>query len=273
MAEAQTIRYNLRDRGRQHTGQPRDYDIPAIVRAINCDSTQERVGLRGMVGYYGHWPRLAFGITGAEGGLDSGKAVHIEPAVCTAHLRAFDDGTIEHRTEFLDTATGAIAARLHASRIGGFSSAIDPRGPAFHGFDYVNDPNYSANRPYALDSATWGEQSLEDIIAAEQAEQQRALLRLLEIKEANEQVMLDAARRLEIEVDDLTARIEKLQRERDAGLLLVDSARVATAEMERDIAAFRAAKLPPLKDPLTRGRAMPPDPLISTIEQHFLRGR
>ena len=261
------IRYNLRDRDRSHTGIPRNYDIPGLVRAINCDSTQERIAKRGMVGFYGHWPRLKFGMSPAEGGLDSGRAVSVEPAVVTTHLRAFEDGTVEHNTEFLDTTTGQIARRMSDARVGGFSSAIDAAKPEFYGFDYVNDPNYSTNRPYALDSATWGELTLDDVIAQEIDDNNRMLLRLIAIQEANGKVAMDENQRLAIENEELIARIERLERDLSAGRALMDSARVATDRMLGDIDGFRSAGLPPLD----RSGKNAPKPRRDPIVDGFLR--
>jgi hypothetical protein len=152
------IRYNLTERGRTYRGKPRNFDIPSIVAAINSGPCQEKVKHRDMLGYYGHWPRVKFGMNPAEGGVVDGKAVRVEPAIVTTHLKAFDDGTIEHRAEFLDNDAGKLAYNLYKSKAGGFSSAIDEfkrNGPEFYGFDYVLEPNYSTNRGYevALDSA------------------------------------------------------------------------------------------------------------------------
>lgn len=152
------IRYNLTDRGRTYRGKPRNFDIPRIVAAINSGPCQEKVKHRDMLGYYGHWPRVKFGMNPAEGGVVDGKAVRVEPAIVTTYLKALDDGTIEHQEEFLDNDAGKLAYNLYKSKAGGFSSAIDEykrNGPEFYGFDYVLEPNYSTNRGYdiSLDSA------------------------------------------------------------------------------------------------------------------------
>lgn len=152
------IRYNLAERGRTYRGKPRNFDIPRIVAAINSGACQEKVKHRDMLGYYGHWPRVKFGMNPAEGGVVDGKAVRVEPAIVTTYLKALDDGTIEHQEEFLDNDAGRLAYNLYKSKTGGFSSAIDEyqrNGPEFYGFDYVLEPNYSTNRGYdiALDSA------------------------------------------------------------------------------------------------------------------------
>lgn len=156
--QTEIIRYNLTDRGRTYRGKPRDFDIPRIVAAINSGPCQEKVKHRDMLGYYGHWPRVKFGMNPAEGGVVDGKAVRVEPAIVTTYLKALDDGTIEHQEEFLDNDAGKLAWNLYKSKAGGFSSAIDEykrTGPEFYGFDYVLEPNYSTNRGYdiALDSA------------------------------------------------------------------------------------------------------------------------
>lgn len=151
------IRYNLADRGRKHRGPERHFDTAVAARLINSGIVQEKVKHGDMLGYFGHWPRVQFGLNPAEGGIVQGKAVSVEPALRTVSLVAFPDGWVEHEAEFLDNANGKIAARLFASKAGGFSSAI--RAPEiggkaiateFHGFDYVLEPNYSSNRGYGL---------------------------------------------------------------------------------------------------------------------------
>lgn len=154
------ITYNVNDRGRQHTGQERHFDSVALAQLVNSPAVQEKVRLRDMRGYFGHWPRRAFGIEPGEGGVINGKVVRLEPALITTTLRARPDGTIEHEAEFLDTPHGRTAKRLFGSRAGGFSSAIAAREYAgkdipigFYGFDYVTEPNYAHNRGYRMDSA------------------------------------------------------------------------------------------------------------------------
>jgi hypothetical protein len=152
------IRYNLRERGRKHRGQPRNFDTARAADIINSAEVQERVRNRDMTGYYGHWPRVMFGMQPVEGGVVQGKVVSLEHALVTTTLRADKDGNIEHEAEFLDTGMGKIAERLFESKAGGFSSAIDTRKVngvdipiMFHGFDYVIEPNFTTNRGYALD--------------------------------------------------------------------------------------------------------------------------
>lgn len=154
------IRFNVKDRGRRFRGQDRNFDTVAMAKLINSGEVQEKVKHGDMLGYYGHWARVKFGLDVGEGGLVKGKQIQIEPAIRTISLKAYDDGTIEHETEFLDTAPGRLAARLYNSKAGGFSSAINAprRGSmqvpqSFHGFDYVLEPNFTGNRGYALDSA------------------------------------------------------------------------------------------------------------------------
>lgn len=156
--ETPIIRYNLRERGRQFTGQPRNFNVRAVCDAINSPATQEVVALRTMFGYYGHGPRIRFGLDAVEGGIHAGKYIPVEPAFITTHLKADYDGNVEHRAEFLDTESGRIAEKLWNNKVGGFSSAIDTARPAFHGLDFVLAPNYAANsyRGVALDDAGEG---------------------------------------------------------------------------------------------------------------------
>lgn len=172
--ETPVIRYNLKDRGRQHTGQRRNFNVRAIADAINSAATQETVASRGMLGYYGHAPRVRYGLNPVEGGFEAGKYKVVQPAIVTTMLRADYDGNVEHRAEFLDTEDGALAAKLWGSKVGGFSSAIDEGKPAFYGFDYVTQPNYLGNsfRGAALDSAdtSGGLITYDSLYAMEQVE-------------------------------------------------------------------------------------------------------
>jgi len=169
------ITYNVNDRGRRFRGVDRNLDNPALARLINGGEIQERVKKGDMIGYYGHWPRVKFGMNPTEGGIVDGKQVALEPAIRTTLLRAKADGTIEHESEFLDTPSGKLAERLFKSKAGGFSSAIDSKRCgdismpfAFYGFDYVLEPNYSTNRGYevALDSVN-GERNFALLDSAE----------------------------------------------------------------------------------------------------------
>ena len=151
------IKFNLADRMRKHRGQERNFDLDAAVRLINGGPVQERVKHGDMVGYYGHWPRVKFGLDPEEGGFLEGKQISLEPAVRTVHLKAFPDGTVEHEQEFLDTASGKVAERVYGSNAYGFSSAMDSRRlggktvpTGFFGFDFVREPNYTQNRGYAM---------------------------------------------------------------------------------------------------------------------------
>lgn len=205
------IRYNLKERGRQYRGVERDFDIPAIVAAINSPACQERVKTRGMLGFLGHWVRIRFGLEPSEGGIAQGKAQAIEPAIVTTYLKAYPNGDIEHKTEFLNTKTGRIAARMFDSKVGGFSSAIDENNPTFYGFDWVNDPNYSTNRGYgiALDSAST--MSIGDLMAAEMQDQAEAMDILLRASEYREKLALDSASALRIENEQIYSMMLEMQ--------------------------------------------------------------
>lgn len=163
------ITYSLKDRGRVASGIPRQYkSIDAIVRAINSAECQERVKNRDMLGYWGHYPRQRFGMIPIEGGWVDGKAVRVEPAFVTVELSATKDGQVTHRAEFLPTETGELVAKLNEGRVGGFSTAIDEStSPVlFAGLDYVGMPNFTANRPYTLDSGVEGDSEYLAMVAA-----------------------------------------------------------------------------------------------------------
>lgn len=171
-----TITFNVTERGRKFRGQERNFDTAVLAQLINSAEVQEKVSHGDMVGYLGHWPRIKFGMNPSEGGIVDGKAVALEPAIRTVRIKAYPDGTIEHEAEFLDTAPGKMAARMHASKTGGFSSAIDTRRIAdkqsptgFYGFDYVLEPNYTHNRGYALAlDGVFDDESVFDAISEQQ---------------------------------------------------------------------------------------------------------
>lgn len=201
------ITYNLKERGRKYRGKDRHFNIKSIIDAINGGDCQERVTHRGMVGFYGHWPRLRFGMEPAEGGVAEGKAQAVEPALVTTFLKGYPDGTIEHKAEFLDTGAGILAAKLHQNRTGGFSSAIDEREPRLFGFDYVIDPNYTTNRGYALDST--GDLTLDDVAAIEYTEQISGYLALLDSAANNYDAVLQSVDRLQAENEELMSMLSK----------------------------------------------------------------
>jgi len=254
MQQPGIIKYNLRDRGRQYRGTERNYDIPSIVDSINSGPTQERVKTRAMLGYFGHWPRMRFGLEPPEGGVVDGAAHAIEPAVVTTHLAALDDGTVEHKTEFLDNATGNIVARMFANRVGGFSTAMDVSKPELYGFDWVNDPNYSTNRGYDLlcDSVTAGQVTLDQVMAEEQAQQQSMIERLVATLEANNRIALDRCESLERTVEELMAMVEQAKGERPRGgsSLVTDSTIDRAHALEQEVAAFQSAELPRAHNPV-----------------------
>jgi len=258
MQQPSVIKYNLHDRGRQYRGTERNYNVKAIVDSINGGPTQERVKTRGMLGYFGHWPRLRFGMEPPEGGVVDGQAQAIEPAVVTTHLAAFDDGTVEHKTEFLDNTTGNIVAKMYANRVGGFSSAIDVRKPELFGFDWVNDPNYSTNRGYDLlcDSVVAGEVTLDQVFAEEQAQQQSMIERLVATLEANNRIALDRCESLERTVEELMEMVERAKGERPRGLgdLVTDGVIDRAHALESEVAAFKDADLPMVHDPVASAK-------------------
>lgn len=213
MMETDVITFNLKERGRQFTGKTRKFDIRKIADAINSPRTQERVRNRDILGFYGHWPRIKFGLNPREGGMHNGRATLVEPAIVTTFLEADYDGNIRHREEFLSTDPGKAAERLHMGRTGGFSSAIDERVPEFYGFDYVYDPNFTANRGYSLDSAS--DLTPEELDAAIQEEQLRGLI-----------MLLDSA---DTRMDVASTTIEQLQAENIELLSMLSSSKAAPA--------------------------------------------
>lgn len=250
------IRYNLKERGRQFRGVERNFDIPAIVAAINSPECQEIVKTRAMLGYLGHWVRIRFGLEPPEGGIAQGKAQAVEPAIVTTYLKAYPNGDIEHKTEFLDNDTGRIASRMYANKVGGFSSAIDENKPRFYGFDWVNEPNYSTNRGYslALDSVSSGEMTLDDVLAAELQDRTIAMATLLERSEYREQLALDSAAALRVENEQLMSLL--MEYDQKAKAPAIPEGGEDMQRMLRDKAAFDSAMTLPrmVVDPTTEDK-------------------
>lgn len=208
------IRFSLKDRGRKHTGQPRNFNVKALFDHINGDACQEIVASRGMIGYYGHWPRIRFGMMPSEGVMDGGKYVPLEPAFVTTHLKVNMDGIVEHQAEFADTASGQLAAKLFDGMIGGFSSAIDENKPRFCGFDYVYQPNFLGNsfRGVALDDAMGGNignLTYDDVLSAEQEEHTRSMIALLDSINSERNASNAVIERLQLENEQYLSMLSR----------------------------------------------------------------
>lgn len=170
--------FNLFQEGRTYTGHHRNYILENAINVCYAPETREKIRLREALGYLGHGRReLARKLTLSEVEaikLPDGSAVITEnvPANVTTQFEVHKDGLVEHTQEILETAPGKIVAGLNSSRVGGFSWAcggFDGGGGGktkitdFHGFDYVMNPGFAANRGYILESAD-SEHILESII-------------------------------------------------------------------------------------------------------------
>lgn len=214
------ITYNVHDRGRKARGVDRHFDCAALARLINGPSVQEQVKHGDMLGYFGHWPRVKFGMQTQEGGILDGKVITLPTAIRTVHLSADEEGNITHQAEFLDTNEGRLAASLYDSSTGGFSSAMDavprtsPSIPsAFYGFDFVLEPNYTTNRGHkAVLDAVGGEAGEEereemfallDAVAAESS----IALQMFDSLHAQHMLVLETLERVTAENDELVGMI------------------------------------------------------------------
>lgn len=249
------ITFNVKNRGRQHRGQPRNFDCVALAAVINSPATQERVRKRDLHGYLGHWPRLVFGLEPGEGGIYKGKQVNLEPAVVTTMLRADDAGNVSHEAEFLDNPTGRIARRQWDNRVGGFSSAINVHAAddgrdiplSFHGFDYVKEPNFSTNRGWALDGVMEGaddEAMVLDEVAKDQTTTMAVLDSLLATTQAAFDQQAEVLARVMRENEALVAMIAVMdpavQRDVKQRLARLDSTGLRMAPSQRPAALERA---------------------------------
>lgn len=261
------IRYNLTERGRQHNGKDRRFDLRAMAALINGPKVQEKVKNRDLRGYYGHWIRQRFGMEPPESIVTpDGRVVNLEPALVTTYLWADQNGNVEHEAEFLDTEPGKAAQRVFLSKAGGFSSAVhaQPRGgmhvpEIFAGFDFVLEPNYNTNRGYnVFDSADsdLNPEMLLDCVAAEMQQTTAIMNALFDSVQRSAAADLELAaetiRRLQEENAEL---LSLASREHKGNIAVLDSVNTpgvrpllidtsATRRFAQAASAFNHADLP-----------------------------
>lgn len=225
------IRYNLFDRGRALNGIDRsNVNMKSMIGLINSAKIQELVETNVLLGYYGHQVRQRYGMIPPETAFVGGKLEYLEPAVRTIYLKAYENGDVEHITEFLDTQSGEYARRQYVAKVGGFSTAVVyqknslPREPIFlGGFDYVHQPNWSTNNgdgelydslylPDELSENECAFDSMTDIALL--APHQADIARQLEQSYLNQKEMISA--RLQLGDMQLQARKLELQEQRKA---------------------------------------------------------
>jgi len=227
------ITYNVRERGRKFIGKDRNLDTRALASIVNGNEVQERVKNRDLHGFYGHIVRMKYGIQPPEMVVDkeTGKPVYIEPALVTTHLKADDDGNIEHEAEFLDTAAGELAERCFNSRKGGFSSAIfaKPNGPVdvpiiFAGFDFVFEPNFTTNRGYMLDSTGEGfDGMMLDAVMADWTHGMAAMKTMYDSIMRDHDLALATMARLREENEEMLSMLSSRGTANENGVIVLDS--------------------------------------------------
>jgi hypothetical protein len=253
------ITYNVTERGRAHIGKDRKFDLRALAALVNGPVVQERVKNRDLLGYYGHHIRLRFGIMPPEWVMMGDKQITIEPALVTTSLQADENGNIEHESEFLDTDSGKVAERLHASRTGGFSSAIKAESrygsdvpTAFGGFDYVFEPNFTANRGYVLDSTADSGELLLDSVMSDWNQQNAAMNVIFDSLQSDHMLAMQTITRMREENEELLSLLAASKTVKP-GTLVLDStggheaplrlSRRATDDFTRRAASFHNAPL------------------------------
>lgn len=261
--ETPKIRYNVRDRGRKHTGQVRNFDLKKLCDAINGDHCQETVESGGMLGYFGHLPRVRYGMHPVEGGIENGKYAPVEPAIVTTYLRASPDGTIEHKARFLGTQSGQLARKLWEEKIGGFSSAIDTGRYEFYGFDYVNAPNFLQNsfRGVVLDDVTAQNplgMTYDDIFAAELAEKDAGFAAVLDAVTRQRDYANSCIENLRAENEELLSKLATMGVTPTFDAIKPTLIPRGRARIAIDDAHFRNAELPAIiEETGKRAPAMP----------------
>lgn len=241
--ETDVIRYNVTDRRRQFVGTPRNFNVNQFVKLLNGQYTQEMVKKRDLVVYLGHDIRRQFGLNPPETTINGGQLIPIEPAFVTTYLKAFPDGTVEHRAEFLDTPLGKKAQEWHLANMGGFSSVVAPneQNPTeFWGFDYVRSPNFHGNRGYAVMDSTAYDLELNRLtskqkyqeIAARQEEQQ-AIMDALFQAASHTPELLKVNSQLAATIESLSAQLDDVTRERDECQAALDDTKSQIQPMVR----------------------------------------
>jgi len=168
MGEIIKCNFNLFNEGRKYTGHHRNYVLESARTVCNAPETKEGIRLREKLGYLGHGRReIARKLQLNEVEpvrLPDGSTIIVEniPSNITTFFEVYQDGNVEHHQEILETAPGKVVTGLNASKVGGFSWACGgmdggvigtTRITNFHGFDYVMNPGFSANRGYVLENA------------------------------------------------------------------------------------------------------------------------
>jgi len=160
--------FNLFQEGRQYTGHHRNYILENAVKTCYAPQTREKIQLREALGYLGHGRRVIARKMQLEEvepvKLPDGSTIIVEniPSNVTVFFEVGKSGDIEHHQEILETAPGKVVNGLNASKVGGFSWACGGSDGGvmgatkisdFHGFDYVLNPGFAANRGYILENA------------------------------------------------------------------------------------------------------------------------
>ena len=162
-------KFNLFQEGRTYTGHHRNYILESARKVCYDPATRESLSLREKLGYLDHGRRILAGklqlgeVETVK--LPDGTSMVVEniPSNVTTFFEINENGDVEHHQELLlENAPGRVVAGLNKNQVGGFSwacggadggSAGATRMRSFHGFDYVLNPGFSANRGYILEDA------------------------------------------------------------------------------------------------------------------------
>ena len=108
------IKYNLFERGRQHSGKNRaNVDMKEMINQINHPRVQEMIKSGTLYGYNGHEIRRRYGMFPPESVIIDGKVVYLESAFRTLESYADKNGDVTHVAEFLDNAAGEHARKQY----------------------------------------------------------------------------------------------------------------------------------------------------------------
>lgn len=172
MAEIFEGTFSIFQEGRKYTGHHRKYVADNVQAVFESGRTQEELRNRELFGFLGHGRRqLARKVKIGEVEpvkLPDGRTIIVEniPSNVTVEL-GFDPktGKVHHKQEILESEPGKAVCGLIKSKVGGWSWAMGGKDGGsllptttsdFHGFDYVFQPGFTANRSYILEDITGG---------------------------------------------------------------------------------------------------------------------
>lgn len=224
-----TDRFSLFKNARNLGANGRRYVLSAVKSMLESSRTQEDLRLGESYGYYGHQRRVLtkkLDLPEVSVIMLEGKPVVLEnvPSNRTVSITVDDEGVVTHTQEIFDNEQGRIIAGLINSGAGGWSWATGGKDTpmasiptAFHGVDYVLNPNYvSLDHPASMfESNESREESMLESMKGQNFSDEAAQAIITHYgKMASEEMILESLQRNEqLETSMLEARGQILELE------------------------------------------------------------